>query len=156
MRTHIAQKSGRYALAALLLAIGLVSVAACGQSVKEGPPKEPPPTGLAIVPVEHDFEEVPLNMASDPFTFTIANNGPNDAEALSVFVDGTDVEDFFVTSGTDGCTESTLADGATCTVDVQFSPIAAGDRAATLVVTAQDPADGTDEATLLGTGVEQQ
>jgi hypothetical protein len=154
MRTYVAQKKGRYALASLLVVGGLISAAACGQGMKESPP--PAATGLAILPIEHDFGEQPLHVASEPVTFTVRNNGPNAAEALSVFVEGTGVEDFVVPFPDDNCTEETLADDAECTVTVQFIPTEAGERAATLVVNAQDPADGTDQATLLGTGVAQQ
>jgi len=67
-----------------------------------------------------------------PQTITVSNPGTAALTALSVFVEGPDPRDFPVTGG---CGFS-LASGGTCSIEVTFTPRAAGTRSATLLVNA--------------------
>lgn len=86
---------------------------------------------LRLVPVTRDFGFVAIPGSSTPVTLTVDNVGGVPAVIDSVATHGADASEFVVT--TDGCT-GTLAAGATCTVEVTFTPTTAGTKSATLDV----------------------
>jgi hypothetical protein len=128
--------SGRrlYALACLLAVCGLVTAAACAPTKKE-----PPPTGLSIVPDLWDFRVDPGTA-----TFTVTNHGPNATGPLSVVLDPVVSE--FTTGG--DCEGEELAVNGTCTVEVEFVTATPGEKMTDLVV--DDPNDGEARAILIG------
>ncbi len=89
----------------------------------------PTGSGLVFDSTAHDFGTVQLSMSSMPFTFTATNMGMDQTGTPMVTIDGANAADF--TFSTADCTNPVGA-GATCTVDVTFSPTAAGARSATL------------------------
>lgn len=108
------------------------------------------PGNIAIEPSTRDFGTSPIGTATGATTFTVRNTGTATTGALTVAVAGANPADFPIVPGGDGCTGSTLAGGATCTVAVQFQPTVAGARSATLRV--QGTPGGTVTAALNGTG----
>jgi hypothetical protein len=90
-----------------------------------------------------------VGTASPVLTAQITNSGPGRADGLLLLRDG-DIADFSVEQN--GCSGSTLAVGASCTVGVRFRPTAPGNRELVMAAIAPD----SDEAywfALTGTGV---
>ena len=69
---------------------------------------------------------------------TITNGGHGNLEIDAAQLTGGDVADFQLSG--DGCSQTTLTVGATCTLQVRFGPAAGGERRATLALTSNDPA----------------
>jgi hypothetical protein len=70
------------------------------------------------------------------FPFVVTNSGGVASGTITVALSGTNMSDFSL--GMDGCTGTTLAAGANCTVNAHFSPSATstGPESATLMATA--------------------
>jgi hypothetical protein len=100
---------------------------------------------LAISPTSHAFGTVAIGLDSS-FTFTVTNTGGSYTGTLSVTLTGSP------SMSIDANTCSVLPAGASCTVTVGFSPIAAGLASATLSVSASP--GGTALATVTGAGVD--
>src|ERR1700737_1110561 len=66
---------------------------------------------------------------------TVTNNGIGDLRLTSVISGGTNRGDFIVDASADGCSGTTVHENTACTVGIQFSPTAAGNRTATLTIT---------------------
>ena len=90
------------------------------------------PAVLSISPTSLDFGSQPVNLASAPQSVTVANRGQTAVE-IEVLVSGIDF------SQTNDC-GSTLAAGASCTVQVVFRPAISGPRVGTLNITDPNPA----------------
>jgi hypothetical protein len=105
--------------------------------------------GLTITPTTHDFGAAVVATTSQPFTFTVKNEGGATAGPLNYSLSGTNAADFSL-SGTSSCINATLATADTCTIVVEFTPQTAGsDKSATLTV--GDPNSGLSAtATLTG------
>jgi hypothetical protein len=100
---------------------------------------------LNVQPPALNFGGVPTGGTSAPQTVTVSNDGTDgvDLEITSIGVTG----DFDNAGGT--CTVGTnLADGATCTIDITFSPTADGAAAGTLTV-GSDAGDVTNDTVSL-------
>lgn len=108
----------------------------------------PTGSGLVFDATMHDFGAVELAKSSTPFTFTATNMGMDQTGTPMVTIDGANAGDFSFT--TTDCT-SPVSSAATCTIDVTFSPTAAGARSATLHLAATPGGEAT--ATLTGTGM---
>lgn len=101
--------------------------------------------GLVISPGVHDFGyQPPIEPVTT--TFTVSNAGNVATDPLALAITGLDSPDFTIDADT--CTNVSLADMATCTVDVTFQGHTPGSRVAALGVTAG--AVGPVEASLLG------
>lgn len=98
-------------------------------------------TTKTLVDYGTGFFDHPVNV-----THTFENAGLVALPAIALALGGSDASSWAV--GTDGCTGTALAPGATCDVIVGFMPHAAGSRAATLTATA---GGATATVTLLGT-----
>jgi hypothetical protein len=150
MRKFLTSGRRRYALLLFVCAASLVLMGnQCAQPTK---PPPPPPTGLSIDPTSHDFGD---DVTDDGVTlgnqtFTVTNNGPNTSGTLHVTKDLYNPDNFNIQPNT--CEGATVAAGDTCTVKVFFeahhSP---GPRLANLIVSSDEPADGTAIAELIGT-----
>lgn len=108
-----------------------------------------PPANVTISPSSFDFGDEPTGGTTAVQTFTLTNNSSS-AIALSntsIAFAGTDPNDF---AQTDNCVPS-LAAGASCQINVTFTPGATGVRSATLEVTDADPSS-PQTASLSGTG----
>ena len=103
---------------------------------------------LAISPPTFDYGQVVDGSTAAVESYTVTNNGQAASGKLSVGIGGADAADFALISTTCG---AKLAVGASCTVQVDFTPAAAGPADATLSATASP--GGTATAALQGTGV---
>jgi hypothetical protein len=65
-------------------------------------------------------------------TVTVTNDGATTSGSIQVVVAGADAAMF--STAADTCTNATLANLQTCSVDIVFAPTAAGSRAATVMV----------------------
>ncbi len=103
---------------------------------------------VALTPLSHDFGAVTAKSNSTPFTFTLTNLGTAALAINNVNIGGVDANRF---SRATTC-GATLAVGASCIINVTFSPQRAGTAySATLQVS--DSAPGSPQtATLTGTG----
>jgi len=93
-----------------------------------------------------------VGVASTAQTVTVTNSG-NAALLISVggaTIGGTNAGDF--SKSADGCSNTTVAAGASCTVSIRFTPGAAGARSASLSI-ASNAAGSPHSVALSGTGV---
>jgi hypothetical protein len=109
------------------------------------------PPGVGLAPTTLSFVGQILNTTSAAQPVTLKNTGSGPLTINSIVASG----DFAQTStGATACpiNPATLAAGATCTINVTFTPTAVGPRAGTLTVT--DNANGSPQTVpLTGTGV---
>ena len=104
----------------------------------------PTPTPLSFPPQPvGTTNELPL---------TVTNTGIGDLRLTGVTSGGPNGGDFIVDSSADGCSGTTVAQNSACTVGIQFSPTAAGDRSATLTIT-DNALDSPQLVTMTGTGI---
>jgi hypothetical protein len=87
---------------------------------------------LVLSPASLSFGSTTVGTSTAAQTVTVSNPGTAALTALSLFVEGGNSRDFSVA---DGCGFS-LAAGGTCSIQVTFTPRAAGTRSATLSVAA--------------------
>jgi conserved repeat domain len=100
---------------------------------------------ISLSPASLDFGNQELNTTSLGQTVTVANTGSGD-----LTITGISVPSGFVQSST--C-DTTLAEGATCTITVQFKPTTLGNQSGTLTV-ASNAVSGGNSVDLSGTGVQ--
>ncbi len=97
---------------------------------------------------EADFGSVAVGQSSATLTYTLNNQGPGEVAVSSFALTGSAPEAFSIAGGT--CSGGIrLAQGASCTVLLQFVPEVAGARRATLLVAS----DGTNPADVLLSGI---
>lgn len=99
------------------------------------------------------FGSITVGMTSAASTLTVTNAGSAALTfgAGAVSIAGANASDFAL--GTDTCSSTTVAIGATCAVTVTFTPNAAGARSASLVFTDNAP-DSPQSIALTGSGGE--
>jgi hypothetical protein len=90
---------------------------------------------VALSPTSLKFATQLVGTSSSPKLVTLTNTGTGVLAISSVTLSGTDAADF---SETNTC-GSSVAAGATCTIDVTFTPSAAGSRSATLSIADNAP-----------------
>jgi hypothetical protein len=110
---------------------------------------------ITITPASLTFGSQALSTTSAPLSVTVTNTGTAAVNFTGFTITGADAGDFSVplpTSGAGCSATGTLAGGASCTINVLFTPQAAGARTATLLVA--DNATGSPQTVALsGTGV---
>ena len=100
----------------------------------------------------------PLNFPAQPvattseLSLTVTNNGVGDLRLTTLTIGGTNGGDFMVDSSANKCSGTTVAQSASCTVGIQFTPTAAGNRTATLTIT-DNALNSPQVVTLNGTGI---
>ena len=104
--------------------------------------------GVNLSPSDISFGSQPIAAASSAQTLTLSNGTSTALSITGVGISGSNPGDFAEVADTCG---SSVAGGSTCTIAVDFSPSAAGERSATLSIT--DSGSGPQVATLTGTGV---
>lgn len=116
------------------------------------------PLGLALsVPILSISPAAPPTFAASPQgggstqTLTLANTGQQNLSIYGASLTGPNAGDFKIDSSS--CA-GPVAPGASCTVVVDFSSIAAGTRTAGLRILSNDFADSPTEIPLTGTGVQ--
>jgi FG-GAP-like repeat/Abnormal spindle-like microcephaly-assoc'd, ASPM-SPD-2-Hydin len=107
-------------------------------------------TGTAVVlaPLGVFFGSQTIGMTSAPYTFTLTNDGSTHLTVSSITIGGANPIAF---AETNNCS-SGIGGGASCTINVTFTPAAPGPLSATLSVSDSDPAS-PQTASLGGTGV---
>lgn len=113
-----------------------------------------PAANLAISPASHDYGDV-LTGETSTQSFTVTNNGDSGSEA-DIDTITPPAGDFSVTGGTCSAGSTTLADGASCTIVLEFAPAADGAQSGDLVVDGTDTVNSTSlqaTAAIQGTGV---
>ncbi|MGJ8654688.1 MAG: InlB B-repeat-containing protein, partial [Opitutaceae bacterium] len=83
----------------------------------------------------------------DVLTFTIRNDGGGDLTGLAITKDGADSSEFVV----EALAVTTLAPGASTTVDVTFTPTVSGNRSAALHIASSDSDENPFDIALSGT-----
>jgi len=96
-------------------------------------------------PSSMTFASQPSNTSSAAQTVTLTNTGANSMTVSAITMTG----DF---SETDNCVSGSVAKGATCAIQVTFTPTATGVRSGSAVIAA-NVAGGSLSVTLSGTGV---
>ncbi len=102
-------------------------------------------------PTAHNFGNTGVGTSSAVHTFTVTNAGKTTTGVLAVDLTGTGYQ---IT--TNNCSGVTLADNASCTIGVVFTPTATGAAMGTITVRTSQGAPvlgGMVQATLTGTGV---
>lgn len=108
-----------------------------------------PPADITISPASFDFGDEPTGGTTPPETFTLTNNSSAAISLLNTSFTFTGANPLDFTQ-TNNC-EPSLAVGASCEINVIFTPGATGARSATLEVTDSDPSS-PQTASLTGTG----
>jgi sugar lactone lactonase YvrE len=108
------------------------------------------PVGIAVMtPNPLSFNAQPVGVASTATAVTVTNAGGATLTISAIQIGGIDATDF---GETDNCvTPGTVAPGATCTINVTFTPAAVGTRTATLSVV-NAIASGSASINVTGTG----
>ncbi len=88
---------------------------------------------LAVDPTSKNLGNVVVGQSSAVASFTVSNSGTGVSGALSVNLGGTAAAAYALGAGST-CAGMTLAAAASCTVEVTFSPTAAGAASAELVI----------------------
>jgi probable HAF family extracellular repeat protein len=102
---------------------------------------------LSVTPNTRSFGNVPVNTSSESQPVTVTNIGNTSVPITSITPKSTVIHPF---SQTNNCGTS-IAAGASCTINVVFSPTTVASKTNTLMVVAGD-GDGTFTVTLAGTG----
>lgn len=101
--------------------------------------------GVALYPQTLTFSDRATGFTSPAQTVTLINSGSASLSITSIVANG----DF---GQTNGCGSSVAAGGATCTIDITFTPTATGTRTGDVTIT--DDAAGTPHViSLTGTGI---
>ena len=98
-----------------------------------------PPSGpvLKFLPTSVTFPATTQGLASVPITVTISNTGTSPMHISNISGAGNSPADF--TNSVASCNAATIAAGASCTVNVTFSPVFSGPRSETLTVADDAP-----------------
>jgi len=129
-----------------------------GLTFSDGDPSSPqtviltgfgaPTTTVTSAPSAISFGNQNLGTTSSPQPVTLTNSGGTTLSITSIAISGPDAGDF---SQTNNCGSSVQA-GASCKINVTFTPACVGARAATLAIT--DSAQGSPQIVILaGTGM---
>lgn len=121
---------------------GLLLLCCCGGA---SAPATPP--NLQLSPASLSFGVQPVGTESAAQPETLTNTGGSDLDISSVALTGTNQADFNQ-SGTCG---PTLSRGASCTIDVTFTPSQIGPRSASMTI-ADNGREGTQLLSLTGIG----
>jgi len=79
----------------------------------------------------HDFGGIGLGNTSSA-TFSVGNPGEGDLTIGSIKITGTNAEEFSIKNST--CPQGVLSPSATCTFDVEFTPVTTGDKSANVQI----------------------
>ncbi len=131
-------------LRAVLTLSGLCLLYGCGSGSSAPPPT---PATLSSAPASLSFPVVVVGTTSVPQVETLTNTGGSELVINSVAITGTNATDFDQ-SGTCG---SSLSAGASCTLNLTFTPSQLGQRSASITIT-DDALVSSQVLPLSGTG----
>lgn len=106
-----------------------------------------PEADITVDPGSVNFGSVIVGNSKDA-SVTIGNEGTADLTVTGVILGGTDSSEFFETNS---CVN--IAPGATCDVDLTFTPAGKGAKSAMLTIQSTDPDEGSVEVPLDGSGI---
>ncbi len=106
---------------------------------------------IAVTPATGDFGDVIADSGSVTNSFTVRNVGNQNLAVAGATIVGPDAADFGIVAGGGAVT---IAPGGSEAVDVDFAPLTAGPKSATLRITSDDPDDPVVDVPLSGTGTE--
>lgn len=109
---------------------------------------------ISASPASNDFGSINVGSLSAPLIFTISNTGEGNLVIGSIYLTGTNLDQFVTQNNT--CSGMTIAPSATCTIEVLFIPSFVGPLTANLIVPSNDPDTPTLNIGLSGTGGIQQ
>lgn len=109
----------------------------------------------SISPASFDFGSVTVSTPSATQVSTISNTGLADLNVSSITPSGGDSAMFSVAADSCPSLTPTLKAGASCTVNVTFTPATAGAKVTTLVIASNAVTTPTLNVALIGTGVIQ-
>ncbi len=101
------------------------------QTVSLQGPAQSATQGISFFPTAIAFPATTVGVVSGSISTTVTNYGAASVSITGVHLQGTNVADFSIS----GNSCSTLAQGAACTVSVNFTPLAAGVRQVSLIFT---------------------
>ena len=107
---------------------------------------------VTVGPTSYDYGKVDLGQNKDKM-FTITNIGCKDLTLTGSTLGGDDPGQFSIHSG-EITTPLVLSQNSTHNVEVRFSPTSGGDKDAVLLITSDDPDEGSVEVNLSGEGCE--
>jgi uncharacterized repeat protein (TIGR01451 family) len=114
-------------------------------------PAGPPAVGLGASSLA--FGTAAVGTTTSAQTLTVTNTAESGSQSLQIgtlSTGGANPTDFVL--GNDGCSNSSIAPGASCTVDVSFAPTATGARSANLSIPS-NAGSTPDVITLAGSGM---
>ena len=112
-----------------------------------------PTPGVTVSPSSLTYAGQVVGTTSAAKTVTVKSSGTAPLSISSMALGGTNAADFALTSNCPSA-PNTLAIGASCTINVTFTPTATGTRSATLAISDNDPS-GTQNVALSGSGASQ-
>ena len=110
---------------------------------------------ITVTPVTYSFSATYSGTQSVPATFTISNSSAAPVAVSTISITGSDQTQFSVTPGGGAPCASltpTLATGASCTLNVVFTPTSIGAKTAALQIASSNVLNPTLISTLIGTG----
>lgn len=107
---------------------------------------------LGLTPEVLSFPDQRLETTSKPLELALANLGSEALRIGAVTIEGSDVDDYAISSQT--CASSTITVGDSCRVRVRFTPSEGGGRTAKLRLATSAPGLGTVFVPLTGNGIE--
>jgi len=125
---------------------GLTKIASYEQTVF---PKLPP--DITVTPLTLSFGDVPVGTTSAPQTVTVKNDGRTDDLVINTITITTGAASLFQKTA-DGCSNTTLQPGQSCTVSVTLSPLSTGVKSSKLSIPSNDPDENPVLVTLTGKG----
>ncbi len=91
---------------------------------------------IAISPQSHDFGSVTVEEVSATQSFDISNDGSGDLAIGAITLAGVNASEYAIVSN--NCADTTLIPTAGCEIDVQFKPLTAGSKSASLSIVSDD------------------
>ena len=112
---------------------------------------------IAVSPESHDFGSTAVSAASASQSFNISNTGNGKLYvegAGGITLTGANASEFSIVSN--DCADTILVPAAGCTIGVQFEPVSAGSKSASLAIVSDDLYMPTLSVALSGNAVAQQ
>jgi alpha-tubulin suppressor-like RCC1 family protein len=108
---------------------------------------------ISVSPATHGYGTVQVGSSSSAQSFTISNTAGANLIVTSISTTGTDNAMFSLSSGTCGSLTPTILPGASCSIDVVFTPTASGNRSAALHIVSNSSVNPTLDIPLTGSGI---
>jgi hypothetical protein len=111
-------------------------------------------SNISVYPASQDFAGINVGSSSSPQIFTISNTGNSNLVIGSIYLTGTNLDQFVTQNDT--CSGMTIAPSAACTIELLFIPSYIGPLTANLSIPSNDPDTPALNIGLSGTGEIQQ